>query len=100
MISNINYCCVCSVELLITKKKFEISKKYRLFITIMSKLEKISNYVLTSIQVLTNFSYITIEKFTKRDLETLNGIILNLILMNTFVNFFGMTINLSESLEN
>ena len=66
----------------------------------MSKLEKISNYVLTSIQVLTNFSYITIEKFTKRDLETLNGIILNLILMNTFVNFFGMTINLSESLEN
>ena len=24
MISNINYCCVCSVELLITKKKFEI----------------------------------------------------------------------------
>ena len=66
----------------------------------MSKLEKISNYVLTSIQVLTNFSYITLEKFTKRDLETLNGIILNLILMNTFVNFFGMTINLSESLEN
>ena len=66
----------------------------------MSKLEKISNYVLTSIQVLTNFSYITIEKFTKRDLETLNGIILNFILMNTFVNFFGMTINLSESLEN
>ena len=66
----------------------------------MSKLEKISNYVLTSIQVLTNFSYITIGKFTKRDLETLNGIILNLILMNTFVNFFGMTINLSESLEN
>ena len=66
----------------------------------MSKLEKISNYVLTSIQVLTNFSYITIEKFTKRDLETLNGIIFNLILMNTFVNFFGMTINSSESLEN
>ena len=66
----------------------------------MSKLEKISNYVLTSIQVLTNFSYITIEKFTKRDLETLNGIILNLILMNTFVNFLGMTINSSESLEN
>ena len=66
----------------------------------MSKLKKIFNYVLTSIQLVTNFGYITIEKVTKRDLETLNGVILNLILMNTFINFIAMTNNLSELLEN
>ena len=66
----------------------------------MSKLKKIFNYVLTSIQLVTNFGYITIEKVTKRDLETLNGVILNLILMNTFINFIAVTNNLSELLEN
>ena len=66
----------------------------------MSKLKKIFNYVLTSIQLVTNFGYITIEKVTKRGLETLNGVILNLILMNTFINFIAMTNNLSELLEN
>ena len=66
----------------------------------MSKLKKIFNYVLTSIQLVTNFGYITIEKVTKRDLETLNGVILNLILMNTFINFIAMTNNSSELLEN
>ena len=66
----------------------------------MSKLKKIFNYVLTSIQLVTNFGYITIEKVTKRDLETLNGVILNLILMNTFINYIAMTNNSSELLEN
>ena len=66
----------------------------------MSKLKKIFIYVLTSIQLVTNFGYITIEKVTKRDLETLNGVILNLILMNTFINFIAVTNNLSELLEN
>ena len=66
----------------------------------MSKLKKIFNYVLTSIQLVTNFGYITIEKVTKRDLETLNGVILNLILMNTFINYITMTNNSSELLEN
>ena len=66
----------------------------------MSKLKKIFIYVLTSIQLVTNFGYITIEKVTKRDLETLNGVILNLILMNTFINFIAMTNNSSELLEN
>ena len=66
----------------------------------MSKLKKIFIYVLTSIQLVTNFGYITIEKITKRDLETLNGVILNLILMNTFINFIAMTNNSSELLEN
>ena len=66
----------------------------------MSKLKKIFNNVLTSIQLVTNFAYITIEKVTKRDLETLNGVILNLMLMNTFTNFVGMTNNSSELLEN
>ena len=66
----------------------------------MSKLRNILNYVLTSIQVLTNFGYITIENATKADLETLNNIILNLLLMNIFTNFVGMTNNLLEPLEN
>ena len=66
----------------------------------MSKLKKIFNYVLTSIQLATNFGHITIAKVTKRDLETLNGVISNLILMNTFINFIGMTNNSSELLEN
>ena len=66
----------------------------------MSKLKEIFNYTLTSIQIVTNFGYITIEKVTKRDLENLNGVILNLILMNTFINFVGMTNNSSELLEN
>ena len=66
----------------------------------MSKLKKIFNNVLTSIQLVTNFGYITIEKVTKRDLETLNGVILNLILMNIFINFIAMTNNSSELLEN
>ena len=66
----------------------------------MSKLKKIFNYVLTSIQLVTNFGYITIEKVTKRDLETVNGVILNLILMNTFINYIAMTNNSSELLEN
>ena len=66
----------------------------------MSKLRNTLNYVLTSIQVLTNFGYITIENATKADLETLNNIILNLLLMNIFTNFVGMTNNLLEPLEN
>ena len=66
----------------------------------MSRLKKILNYVLTSIQLVTNFGYITIEKVTKWNLETLNGVILNLMLMNTFTNFVGMTNNSSELLEN
>ena len=66
----------------------------------MLKLKEIFNYALTSIQIVTNFGYITIEKVTKRDLENLNGVILNLILMNTFINFVGMTNNSSELLEN
>ena len=66
----------------------------------MSRLKKIFNYVLTSIRLVTNFGYITIEKVTKWDLETLNGVILNLMLMNTFTNFVGMTNNSSEFLEN
>ena len=66
----------------------------------MSKLKKIFNYVLTSIQLVTNFGHITIAKVTKRDLETLNGVISNLILMNLFINFIGMTNNSSELLEN
>ena len=66
----------------------------------MSKLRNTLNYVLTSIQVLTNFDYITIENATKADLETLINIILNLLLMNIFTNFVGTTNNWLEPLEN
>ena len=65
----------------------------------MSKLKKIFNYILILIQLVTNFGYVTIEKVIKWDLETLNGVILNLILMNTFINFIGMTNNLWEFLK-
>ena len=43
-----------------------------------------------------DFGCITIEKVIKRHLATINGVILNLILMNTFVDFVGMTNNLSD----
>ena len=100
MISDRNYCYVCRVGVTYNEEKIRFIKKYRLFIIIMSKLKEIFNYALTSIQIVTNFGYITIEKVTKRDLENLNGVILNLILMNTFINFVGMTNNSSELLEN
>ena len=63
---------------------------------IMSILKKVFNYLLTSIQLVTNFGYIAIEKVTEWDLETLNGVILNLLLMNTFIDFVGMENNSSN----
>ena len=58
------------------------------------KLKKIFNYVLTSIQLGINFGCITIEKAIY--LATVNSVTLNLILMNTFIDFVGMTNNWSD----
>ena len=43
-----------------------------------------------------NFGCITIEKVIKRDLATVNDVISNIILMNTFIDFVGMTNNSSN----
>ena len=96
MIADRNYCYVWRVGITYNEEKINSIRKVSLIHNTYLEIKKDIQLCIDFYPIAMNFGCITIEKVIKRDLATVNDVISNIILMNTFIDFVGMTNNSSN----